>query len=80
MVATHPDEGAKAYCNGPEMVNVLPDPLGHLAARFHASWTPRAYVVNAQGKLSYVQPLDAMEGDAIRQVGEHLPEYRRTPH
>lgn len=49
-------------------VHVLLDPRGETAHRYNAWWLPRAYVIDADGVLTYVQPDQTMDTEAPLQV------------
>lgn len=42
------------------------DPTGKTAERFNAGWLPRAYVLDEQGRIAYVQAPDVPDAQAPR--------------
>lgn len=62
-----PDPAKLACEHGPPPLLVL-DRGGELQRRLRAWWSPRAYLFDAAGKLVYVQPAEALDGDALSQV------------
>jgi peroxiredoxin len=55
-------------------LRVALDPEEHLADLLNARWKPRAYLVDPGGRIRYVQPDTAMDGQAILQVKRLLKE------
>jgi hypothetical protein len=49
-------------------VRVLLDRHGETARRFNALWLPRAYALDAEGRLTYVQPAATLDPRAPLQV------------
>ncbi len=56
---------------------MLLDPHGETARRYHARWLPRAYVLDEEGRLAYVQPATTLDPQAPLQVAALWGENRR---
>lgn len=74
VVATPEDASAvRRVLTGRDLkLRVLLDTEGKTAKRYNARWHPRAYLLDRQGRIVYVQPDTQTEVDAIQEVSRRL--------
>ncbi len=56
---------------------ITADPKGHLAERYNAVWVPRAYAVDAEGRVAWVQTEEALTNDPRLIITEATKAIRR---
>lgn len=57
-------------------VHILLDTTGQAARAYNALWHPRAYLIDRQGRVRYVEPDTRTEVDAIRDVSQLIEAHR----
>jgi hypothetical protein len=60
--------GMSPECGNGRRVRLLLDPEGQTAKQYNARWLPRAYALDAQGVLTYVQSATTLDPQAPLQV------------
>ena len=69
VVAGRFDAQLRLPCEGKgARAKVVTDPLGRAAGRFNAAWTPRSYLLNAQGRVLYAQPYTTADSRAAEEA------------
>lgn len=51
-------------------LRVLLDNSGHTGIAYNAAWTPRAFLIGPDGRISYVQPSQDTDSDALARIME----------
>jgi hypothetical protein len=68
FVVADPAIAAHACRSAPRGVQLVVDRGGATASQYNAFWRPRAYALDAAGRLAYIQPMEASETQALRDV------------
>lgn len=68
FVVEDPAIAAHACRSAPRGVQLLVDRGAKTATRYNAFWRPRTYTLDAAGRLTYIQSLEASETQALRDV------------
>lgn len=68
-VAVRSGSALQLGCNAEiQGVPIVVDVHAELARTLNASWRPRAYLLDEEGRVQYVQPVTTMDGDAMSEV------------